>query len=248
MRKAVNRHNKREKHEPVNMEPPEAVESQSPQPPEIATPESADPEGKYRLYTDIQAEPSEEKGARRKPAKLPIWDFLEDDARNGVGTHTIVYRLEPVINRRHNEHFIAKKNGRLNREDMLAEFGSGVYELYVKDVNRKVLYKEPVPFHHHAFPPKVNLAELVAGDPANEVYLKTWGKKSAEGNTDKAPVAASELDGILRTVLEKAGSFDPALAELWKTTANQRDELSKLLSKQNAPPDFAGQMKALKEV
>src|SRR5215467_13463666 len=124
MRRAVNRHHKSEKHELANMETPETAESQSAQP-EIAAPESAD------------AESPGEKGSQRKPAKLPIWDFLEDDVRNGDGTHTIVYRLEPVINRRHDEHFIAKKNGRLNREDMLAEFGSGVYELYVKDVNRK---------------------------------------------------------------------------------------------------------------
>src|SRR5215831_6698572 len=193
MRRVVNRRPKSEKHELANMAP-ETAEAQSPQP-EIAPHAASGPT--FRSHQNptesADAESPEEKGSRRKPAKLPLWDFLEDDARNSDGTHTIVYRLEPVINRRHNEHFIAKKNGRLNREDMLAEFGSGVYELYVKDVNRKMLYMEPVSFHHHAFPPKVNLAELVAGDPANEIFLKTWGKKSAEGNTDKAPVAASEL-------------------------------------------------------
>ena len=115
-----------------------------------------------------------------KSTKRPLWDFLEEDERDTDGTVTVLYRLAPVINRRHKEHFIAQKNGKLTRQDLLREFGSGEYDLYVKDVNKNLVYHEKLPLHHHQFPPRVNPAELVLGDPANEVYLDAW-KKSADG-------------------------------------------------------------------
>jgi hypothetical protein len=42
----------------------------------------------------------------------------------------------------------------------------------------------------------------------------------------------------LNTVLDKAGSFDPRLAEMWERTARERDELSKALAEKNAPLIF----------
>ena len=55
--------------------------------------------------------------------------------------------------------------------------------------------------------------------------------------SDKGPVA-SDMNTVLNTVLDKAGSFDPMLAELWETTALQRDELSRALAEKNASPNF----------
>jgi hypothetical protein len=48
--------------------------------------------------------------------------------------------------------------------------------------------------------------------------------------------------------LEKAGSFDPKLAELWQKTAEQRDQLLKLIAERNAPPDLVAQLRQLKEI
>jgi hypothetical protein len=209
---------------------------------EFPDPESADAESSA-------SKPPEAKRSKAKPTKLPLWDFLEDDERDTDGTTTVLYRLEPIINRRHGEHFIAKKSGKLTREDILQEFGSGVYQLIVKDVNNKLLYKDQQSFHNHKFPPQMDPAEVVAGDPRNEVYLKVWGKRSTDGDkSDKGSSAPSDMNTVLNTVLDKTGSFDPKLADLWEKTARERDELSKVLAQKNAPPDFVTQAKAFKEL
>ena len=116
-----------ENSEPLGKENPEILEPEfggpievKPPEPELAEPESPAP-----------------KRYGPRPAKLPLWDFLEDNARDSDGTVTVLYRLEPVISRRHKSHFIAQKTGKLTRQDILQEFGSGVYDLYVKDVNKK---------------------------------------------------------------------------------------------------------------
>src|SRR5215469_204241 len=243
MRRAIKRSSHRsENRESARKENPEILEPNHLEPAEakLPGPEFAEPES-------VESESPAPKRSGPKPTKLPLWDFLEEDARDSDGTVTVLYRLEPVINRRHKEHFIAQKNGKLSRQDILQEFGSGVYDLYVKEVNKKLLYHEQLPLHHHKFPPQVNRAELVVGDPANAVYLEAW-KKSADGDKSDRSPAASDMNTVLNTVLDKAGSFDPKLAELWETTALQRDELSKALAAKNAPPDFATQAKALKEV
>jgi hypothetical protein len=111
-----------------------------------------------------------------------------------------------------------------------------------------MLYHDQLSLHHHQFPPQVNPDELIVGDPANEVYFKTWGKKSADGDKGDKGAAASDMNTVLNTVLDKAGSFDPKLAVLWESTAQQRDELSKVLAAKNAPPDFMAQAQAFKEL
>jgi hypothetical protein len=40
---------------------------------------------------------------------------LEDDERDTDGTTTFMYCLKPIINRRHGEHFIAKKSASIRR-------------------------------------------------------------------------------------------------------------------------------------
>jgi hypothetical protein len=187
-------------------------------------------------------------GARPKAApKMPMWDYLDSDERNADGTVTTIYRLEPVINKSHGQHYIARKPGRFNQEDLLQEFGSGVYDLYVKDANKALSYRDQLSIHHHAHPPKVDPEEIVASHPSNAVYLRTWGKKSANGDKPDKDTAG-DLNTVLTTVLEKAGSFDPRLAELWQSTAQQRDELSKALAAQNAPPDLLALVKSIKDL
>jgi len=229
---------RRSSHRPLSKENPEILE------PEPIEPNSPEPE----IAESVESGSPAPKRYGPRPAKLPLWDFLEDDARDSDGTVSVLYRLEPVISRRHKSHFIAQKTGKLTRQDILREFGSGVYDLYVKDVNKKLLYHDQLSLHHHQFPPQVNPDELIAGDPANEVYFKTWGKKSADGDKGDKGAAASDMNTVLNTVLDKAGAFDPKLAELWESTAQQRDELSKELAKKNAPPDVLATIKAIKDL
>src|SRR5215831_8672412 len=132
MRRAIKGSNHRsENRESVRKENPEILEAKPSEPAEVKLPglELAESES-------VEPESPVPKRSGLKPTKRPLWDFLEEDERDSDGTVTVLYRLEPVINRRHKEHFIAQKNGKLSRQDILQEFGSGVYDLYVKDVNK----------------------------------------------------------------------------------------------------------------
>ena len=114
--------------------------------------------------------------AKPKQPKKMLWDYLEDEERDTDGTVTYVYRVAPIIDRKRNEHCICQKTGRFTRDQLIREFGSGVYKLMVKDANKKLLYSEPASFHHPDFPPRVDSLEVVASDPRNATYFATWGK------------------------------------------------------------------------
>jgi hypothetical protein len=77
------------------------------------------------------------------------------------------------------------------------------------------------------------------------VFFQTWGKKP---KSDKDSAPQTDIDAVLNTVLEKTGSFDPKLAELWEKTAKERDALSVALAAKNAPPDLLAVAKGLKEL
>jgi hypothetical protein len=198
------------------------------------------------------AAPAKINGATKSKgvAKISMWDYLDDPARDSDGSFVILYRLLPIISKSDNRHYIDRRYGRLTPQDILDQHGSGRYDVYCKGANRELLYRDQISVHNAAHPPKVNMLELVKEHPDNQSFFEIWGKSS--GNTsDKNGASASDMNSVnsvLTTVLEKAGSFDPKLAALWEQTAQQRDELSKALAQKNAPPDFAAQAKALKEV
>src|SRR5215469_15117736 len=100
MRRAIKRSSHRsENREPVRKENPEILEANpSSAEAKLPGPEFAEPES-------VESESPAPKRSSSKPTKLPLWDFLEEDARDTDGTVTILYRLEPVISRRHKEHF-----------------------------------------------------------------------------------------------------------------------------------------------
>jgi hypothetical protein len=172
-------------------------------------------------------------------SKPPIWEFLQDEERDTDGTDTWLYRLKPVIDRKQGEHCICRKKGRFTRDEILREFGSGVYQLQVNDSRGKSLYKDQISFHNLDFPPRVDPLEVVVGDPRNDIYFATWAKKSAGGEQGNSRASAKgETAEILNAVLERGGKVDPALIELWKEASTQRDELAKLLAEKNAAPAY----------
>jgi hypothetical protein len=187
---------------------------------------------------------------------VSFWDLLANlgEDKWASGNYQVrIYRVWPIIERRQPDGvFLAIAKEPLDEAYLLERFGSGRYLLLFKHFN-KLLRKFTVTVNHPEMPPKVDESEILRDDPANAKYFQAWAKRKSDGaadgeKSDKAPVTASETNTVLNTVLDKAGSFDPKLAELWETTALQRDELSKALAAKNAPPDFATQAKALKEV
>ena len=83
-----------------------------------------------------------------KAPKIPVWEFLMDEQRDVDGTETWLYRLQPVIDRKQGEHCICKKKGRFTRDDILKDFGSGLYELFVHNSRGKTIYTERISFHN----------------------------------------------------------------------------------------------------
>jgi hypothetical protein len=223
--------------EPAATDNPPASEPQNPESATVADSPAA---------KETAATPSRTAKLKTAP-KVGMWDYLDDDLRNSDATTVTIYRLEPIINKTHGQHYIAKKSGRITPQDILEEFGTGVYDIYVKDAGKNLLYRDQLSIHNSAYPPKVDPSEIIATDPRNAIYLKVWGKQSANGS-DKDSTSASDMNTVLNTVLEKASSFDPKLAALWERTAEQRDELSKNLAEKSAPADLAGQLKVIKEL
>jgi hypothetical protein len=178
------------------------------------------------------------KPAEAKP-KVPVWEFLSDPERDADGTATWLYRLYPVISRQQGEHAILKRRGRFDREDILREFGSGTYMVQVNSAAGKHLYTETCSFHNPDMPPRVNIEEVVKGDPRNDSFFATWGKKTTGGdvlgNRDSGKGEAAE---ILREYFQRGPQVDPSLMTLFQDTAKQRDELARLLAekKPEAPP------------
>jgi hypothetical protein len=176
---------------------------------------------------------------------LSFWDFA-----TGLGDRWLsgdlklyIYRCWPRIDKQQDKVYLAIVQEPVDEEFLLRHYGSGRYLLMLKD-RSKLIRKHTVSVHNPEFPPRVNESEVL-DDPANDAYFRSWAKKP-NGNASKPDQA--DVNTVLTTVLEKTGSFDPKLAELWEKTARERDELSKVLAQKNAPPDFVAQAKAFKEL
>jgi hypothetical protein len=191
--------------------------------------------------------------AKPKQPKKMLWDYLEDEERDTDGTVTYVYRVAPIIDRKRNEHCICQKTGRFTRDQLIREFGSGVYKLMVQDANKKLLYNEPASFHNPDFPPRVDPLEVVASDPRNATYFATWGKKST-GSVDKAEKEETGGDSIAEILRahSEGNKLDPQMVSWFEDTARHRDQLAVKLAdasaKTQAQPifDYAALAMAIK--
>jgi hypothetical protein len=161
-------------------------------------------------------------------------------------SETLCLQVWPAIDRREaGGVFIAQLAEPVDEQYLLQTFGSGRYLLMVKD-RRQLLRKHTVSVHSLDKPPKVNPSEVLQ-EPQNDRYFRIWGKPA---NLEKPPDQAgrSDVNEVLTTVLEKTGSFDPRLADLWEKTTKERDELARALAAKNAPPDLLEVAKHLKEL
>jgi hypothetical protein len=189
--------------------------------------------------------------AKDEKPKPPFWEFVNGlgDRWSTEGVVVYVYRIWPVIDKREEEHYLCKVSEPFDEDFLLKNFGSGKYLLQANNRRGKTLHKRVVSIHNIGFPPKVDPGEVVSSDPRNETFFSVWAKKS-DGTTAtrQQPSAQTDVNTVLTTVLEKTGSFDPKLAELWEKTARERDDLSKALAARNAPPDLLSVVKQIKEL
>jgi hypothetical protein len=135
-------------------------------------------------------------GAETQEAK----DFFEqltllrpEDWQKGLTSYG--YRIEPVTDRRDGQHYVFKVNEPYDPDFVMRHWGSGKYLLLLNNPQGRTIARKTLSVHNLDHPPRVDLNELVASDPRNEKYFKTWGRP-------KEPIApsgiqsTSTVDGI----------------------------------------------------
>jgi hypothetical protein len=170
---------------------------------------------------------------KAKDDDLSFWDFaagLGDRWLTG-DLKTYIYRCWPKIDRQQERVYIAIVQQPIDEQYLLENFGSGRYLVMLKD-RHKLLRKHTASVHNRGYPPQVDPSEVI-DDPANNAFFKSWGKKANGSAEQGKKEVVGETSEILRTVYEH-GKVDPALVDLWKDTAQQRDQLAKLLSDRQA--------------
>jgi len=177
-----------------------------------------------------EAEPTEAEGTeaarpakakKREPELPPFFELLQqvkaEDWQRGYRLYC--YRTWPVIDRRDNEHFLAKLAEPVDEDRLLRDFGSGKYHLRLNDARGRTIAARSVSIHNPSFPPRVSPDEVVASDPRNELYFKVWMPK-ADGQPQHvaaaAPAAqptapATVVDAALRTAVEQLGGVTQTL-------------------------------------
>ncbi len=105
-----------------------------------------------------------------------IASFSPDDWQGGLKAY--IYRVAPIIDRKDGQHYLAKVSESFDQDYLLRHWGSGKYHLKLNDARGMTIATTTISCHNPDFPPRVDPAEVVASDPRNEGYFKTWGKKT----------------------------------------------------------------------
>jgi hypothetical protein len=118
------------------------------------------------------------------------------------GHKVYVYRCWPVIDRRDEQHYLAKLSEPFDEDVILRNWGSGKYNLRLNNGQGETICSRTVSLHNPAFPPKVAPDEVVATDPRNERYFKAWPVTPQPGAAPPADNAAvHELSKLATRVL-----------------------------------------------
>jgi len=159
---------------------------------------------------------------RRKPANEPITDPAESATETeqqaadfftqlqGLspadwqsGYKVYVYRTWPVIDKRDEQHYVAKLSEAFDEDLILRNWGSGKYNFRLNDGKGETVASKTVSLHNLAFPPKVSPDEVVATDPRNERYFKVWPVAPQPAAAPADSTAVQELSRLATRVLEQ---------------------------------------------
>lgn len=187
---------------------------------------------------------------RDKEPQIPFWELINSlgDKWATDGYTAYIYRKWPIIDKGATDHFIGKMKEKFDPDYLLQTFGSGKYSLQLNDGQGRVASWKVESVHHPDHPPRLNPAE-VTRDPQNDQYWAVWGKAGAAGKTASTDNSGEkEQSAFVKSMLARAGSFDPALGAMWEKTAKERDTLSAALAAKNAPPDMLELIKGIKEL
>jgi len=158
--------------------------------------------------------------------------FSADEWQAGLKIY--VYRTWPVIDKRDENHFLAKISEPFDEDYLLRHFGSGKYYLRLNNRSGETLNSRTVSIHNPSYPPKVSPDEVVQTDPRNERYFKVWPATPQSTSVPADTAALQELSKLATKVLEhreSAAAPDGEQANLTSTlvkwaldqTAKERD-------------------------
>jgi len=157
----------------------------------------------------MPAEPASEPEQPRQTLLQQIQGFGPDDWQ---GKKLYVYRVWPVIDRKGEDHFIAKLSETVDEDFLLQNWGSGKYSLRLNGRTGETIATQTVAIHNPKFPPKLDSAQVVQSDPRNETYFAVWGPRAA---AEPAPAPAEstaiqELSRLAGKVLDQRAAPAPA--------------------------------------
>lgn len=192
-------------------------------------------------------EPTEEPDAPQESTQTLLQQIQAMPTDQWRGKRVYVYRVFPIIDKKGDDHFIAKLGEGFDEDYLCRTWGSGRYHLRLNNAQGHTLATQNVAIHNPAFPPKVDPLEVVQSDPRNKVYFDVWGPRSTKPEPASADSAAvGELAKLAGKVLEqKTGGpaqnngLSEATTTLLLGMSKGRDELAeKLASHQpSATPD-----------
>jgi hypothetical protein len=105
------------------------------------------------------------------------------------------YRIEPVTDRRDGQHYVFKVNEPYDPDFVMRHWGSGKYLLLLNNPQGRTIARKTLSIHNLDHPPRVDLNELVASDPRNEKYFRTWGRPK-EPTAPSGTQPTSTVDGV----------------------------------------------------
>jgi hypothetical protein len=126
------------------------------------------------------------------------------------GFKVYVYRTWPVIDKRDEQHYLAKLSEPFDEDVILRNWGSGKYNLRLNNAQGETICSRTVSLHNMAFPPKVSPDEVVQTDPRNERYFKAWPVTAQPAAAQADGAAVHELSKLAARVLEQRDSGTPA--------------------------------------
>ena len=160
------------------------------------------------------------------------------------GKRVYLYRVFPIIDKKGDDHFVAKLSESFDEDYLLRNWGSGRYHLRLNDAQGHTLATQNVAIHNPAYPPKVDPLEVVESDPRNKVYFEVWGPKAAKADAtnpgDNGALISKLVDKITdqktSPTTQPPNGFGEAAATLLVGMARGRDELAERLANHTSAP------------
>lgn len=180
--------------------------------------------------------------------KLDFFDQLQQYEPSEWRHHKIyIYRVWPRIEKQADTHYLTVVSSPVDEEWVKMTFGSGRYQLLLKDTQAKKAVRSHVfTVHDLEYPPKLNAKEVLETEE-NSRYFDLWPPiRSKEPPTQSAEAAKAgdaavsaavhELGQIAREASQKTG-LDENVMNLYLETSKAKDALVQQLAASQAQPD-----------